>query len=245
MSYDLAMDEHSATESGEQFAPYASPRFRGRVVLAALGVGALLTIASIVLSLRYLDYIFLLQAGDATEEDWAAQVRLDGIWQWVAWGEIGAYIATVVAWCFWKHRCHRNLPALGAIHLQFTPRSAVGFYFLPIFNLFRPYQAMREIRGASNPKAAEAIDCRPHKVSGGMLVVVWWLTYLAACMVTRIANSAGRGADESEDLSVHNAFAIGSIVAGAVFLIATLVAAWLVLDIVGRQERRAGMWRNG
>jgi hypothetical protein len=239
MSYDRAMDEHSATESGEQFVPYSSPSFRGRVVLAALGVGALLAIASIVVGLQGLDYLFLLQAGDATEEDWAEQVRIDDNWQWLVWAEVGAYLATVVAWCFWKHRCHRNLPALGAINLRFTSLTAVGCYFVPIVQIFCPYLAMREIRWGSNPRAGETIDCHPHWASGGFLVVAWWLTFFLGGTVTQLSNSTASTAASTDDARTHIVASYFLIAANGMFLVATLVAAWLVLDIVVRQERRA------
>ena len=156
---------------------------------------------------------------------------------WMA--TIVTYLATIVAWCFWKYRCHRNLPALGAVNLQFTPRTAVGFYFLPLLNLFRPYQAMREIRWASNPKAANAIDCRFHHVSMSLLLLAWWISLILAGLANQATNAIVRQASKSDDISIHVAVCYGSIASSIAFLVATLIAACLVLNIARRQERRA------
>ena len=49
----------------------------------------------------------------------------------------------------WTYRANHNARALGASSLVFSPRASVGWYFVPIANLWKPYQAMREIWQAS------------------------------------------------------------------------------------------------
>ena len=49
----------------------------------------------------------------------------------------------------WIHRANYNARQLGAENMKFTPWRSIGYYFLPIFNLWRPYQAMKEIWKAS------------------------------------------------------------------------------------------------
>jgi hypothetical protein len=165
---------------------------------------------------------------------------LDSIALLFNWASVVTMIATVVAWCFWKHRCHRNLSALGAVNLQFTPRSAIGFYFLPIFQLFKPYQAMREIAWASNPHSGPAIDCRFHHISTSFLLVAWWVFFFLVSTTDRIAASK-TPVDDSSDLSAYKAYYYSSIAALVVFLMATMLAAAVVHRIVRRQERRAAL----
>lgn len=76
-------------------------------------------------------------------------------------------VAAAVAFCRWFYRAYANLPALGERHPRFTPGWAIGYFFIPVLNLFRPYQAAKEIWAASTG--------RPHG-----LLVAWWALWLFA-----------------------------------------------------------------
>jgi hypothetical protein len=63
-----------------------------------------------------------------------------------------AGIVTAVVFCCWIYRVNGNARALGASGMEFTPGWSVGWYFVPFANLWKPFQAMREIWKASkNP----------------------------------------------------------------------------------------------
>ncbi len=80
-------------------------------------------------------------------------------------------VATCIPFCMWVHRANRNAHALGAKGMQFTPGWAVGWYFIPIANLWKPYQAMKEIWQAShNP--------RTWGTEPAGLVSNWWTLWL-------------------------------------------------------------------
>ncbi len=89
----------------------------------------------------------------------------------------------VALFCVWIHRANRNACALGAIGMQFTPGSCVGWVFVPVANLLKPYQAVREIYRASDPKA-NALTWKQSLVS--RKVRWWWalwILYLLANLV--------------------------------------------------------------
>ena len=44
---------------------------------------------------------------------------------------ISLLVLAAVAWLVWQHRRQRNLVRLGARQLRFTPRWAVGWWFVP------------------------------------------------------------------------------------------------------------------
>ena len=60
------------------------------------------------------------------------------------------FIATVVLWCMWQHRAQANAILLTTGGLEFTPGWAVGWWFIPIANLFKPFQTVRELWKASH-----------------------------------------------------------------------------------------------
>lgn len=79
----------------------------------------------------------------------------------------------------WLYRGNANLRALGRQDLRFTPGWMIGWYFIPIANLWKPYQAMCELWRASARR-----DWRDHEAPAFLLA--WWLIGLLSQFVDRI-----------------------------------------------------------
>lgn len=91
--------------------------------------------------------------------------------------QIAIYIASRVLVLRWIHRANWNARALGARHLEFTPGWAIGWYFVPVMNLWKPYEAMKEIWQAS----AKPADWRRQSVPP--LVSLWWFFWIVHVLV--------------------------------------------------------------
>ena len=61
------------------------------------------------------------------------------------------YIATAVLFIVWLYRAHKNLQFLHPDLLEFSDAAAIGWWFAPIFSLFRPFQVVREVWAESEP----------------------------------------------------------------------------------------------
>jgi hypothetical protein len=85
-----------------------------------------------------------------------------------------AFVATVVVWCVWPHRSQRNAIQLTTGGLQFTPGWAVGWWFIPIANLWKPFQAVRELW-----KASHGGDVW-QRVATWSVIGWWWGIWLAS-----------------------------------------------------------------
>lgn len=85
-----------------------------------------------------------------------------------------AALITAVVVSRWIYRANSNARALGAAEMAFTPGGAVGWYFVPIANFWKPYQAMREIWKAN----ASPSGWQRQRVSA--LLPCWWLLTIAA-----------------------------------------------------------------
>ena len=68
-------------------------------------------------------------------------------------------VGSAVAWCVWQHRAHANLRAFARSGLRFTPGWAVGWWFVPIASLWKPFEAVRELWKASDPDS-DAVSWR-------------------------------------------------------------------------------------
>lgn len=78
----------------------------------------------------------------------------------------------------WIYLANANAHALGAEGMRFTPGWAVGWYFVPIANLWKPYQAMKEIWQASAVKT----DWRVVRVP--RLLPWWWAFWLLSTSIS-------------------------------------------------------------
>ena len=56
-----------------------------------------------------------------------------------------AYIPVVIMFAIWLYRMNFNLGSLSNRKMEFTPGWMIGWYFIPIANLFKPFQGMREL----------------------------------------------------------------------------------------------------
>lgn len=89
-------------------------------------------------------------------------------------------LATTVLAAVWIYRASTNLRALGAQGMTIGPGWAIGWYFIPIANCWKPYQAMKEIWQAS---------ARPQQWQGmaaPSLLRMWWGLWLLSFFVPGI-----------------------------------------------------------
>jgi hypothetical protein len=148
----------------------------------------------------------------------------------MALGYLVVYLTTFVVFCMWIHRAHRNARALGATHLEFTPGWAVGWYFVPIFNLWKTMQAMREIWHASRSPQSGSSDETP------TIIGVWWGLWLLTNFLAQVSIRYSLRAETPQGLVVSE---IISLVSDVVDVALCLVAARLVAGIYEMQKLRA------
>ncbi len=72
----------------------------------------------------------------------------------------------------WIHKAHANLEAADFPALEFSPGWSVGWFFVPIASLFKPFQAMRELWNASHGAIGDYSDPAPG------FFWVWWLCWI-------------------------------------------------------------------
>jgi len=91
-----------------------------------------------------------------------------------------AAIVVAVSFLYWKYAAYRNLPSLCATKTRFSPAGAVAWYFCPIAQLWKPYQAMVDIWKGSDPDVfAEGSESQ-----GSSFVALWWGLHLLAVVAS-------------------------------------------------------------
>ena len=145
------------------------------------------------------------------------------------------YIAAGIIFLVWVHRTHSNLPSLGAIELRFTPGWAVGWFFIPIMSLFRPYQVASEIWKASDPNVDTTDNVSWKNVATSPIVGWWWAPFLIS---NYIGLFAMRMILRGEELSDLLASTYAYMVSDAIDVVGILITILMVRRIGQFQEAK-------
>lgn len=139
-------------------------------------------------------------------------------------------LLTGVGFLRWIHRAHVNARALGATGMTISPGWAVGWFFIPIMNLWKPFHAMKELwQASSHPTSWQNEPPAP-------IVNAWWTLWLLSNLLGQIALRLALGGDPSQAVNAE----ICSLVAGGLDIALALVAIQLVTSIIELQSRGLG-----
>lgn len=133
-------------------------------------------------------------------------------------GNTVIFFGSVIPVAMWIHRAHANLHEAGVEGLQFTPGWAVGWYFVPIAFLFKPFQAMRELWAESH-QSPDSFSAPPP----GPLAL-WWGFWIGGNL---LANVSMRMMLMGDGANLEVATLIGLCSS-----ITTIVSAWLLQQII-------------
>jgi hypothetical protein len=144
-------------------------------------------------------------------------------------------LATAVVFIMWFFRAYSNVERLGAAPLRFGRGWAIGAWFVPILNLFRPKQIANDIWRGSDPglpRPAGPGAWRDGPIPGA-LFGFWWALWLLSGVATGPATFGGDSIDELQTQTT--AF----IVSDALGAAAAVLCALVVVRTTARQEERA------
>ncbi|PTE09573.1 DUF4328 domain-containing protein [Mesorhizobium helmanticense] len=139
------------------------------------------------------------------------------------------YVAQAVTILAWIRLANKNIRLLGAKDMEFTPGWAIGWYFIPIANLWKPYQAMSEIWRASSGSP----DWKSDETSGSL--PGWWFAWLVANVLGRLSFKLTMNAEELPELKNASIALTAADVAG-------IVLSLLFLEVVKEIYRRQTAW---
>jgi len=145
--------------------------------------------------------------------------------------QICAFALTGIVWLVWLYRAYANLRLVGSRKSQFTPGWAVGYWFVPLFNLLRAYQIVVDLWLRSDTgNAADTVASLPRP----QLVAAWWTVYLLSGAAGRWSASLFSDAHSaSELLTVTNV----DMLANGLSIVAAVLAIAVVRGIDQRQQR--------
>lgn len=100
-------------------------------------------------------------------------------------GYYALLIGSVVAFLLWLHRAYYNLHQLPARQPRYAVGWVVGAWFVPVFNLVRPYRIVREVWQRTQQAATG------HVAAPATVLPWWWAALLLQAVVGRVAGASG------------------------------------------------------
>lgn len=138
-----------------------------QVVLVLMLAVSAITIASDVF--RYFTYALLAAGAESGPRVDLAETIANA----VSIAYLAVLVVLAVLFLAWVYRTNAYLRLTSGYPIRATPGWAVGWYFVPIANLFRPLRDMRDIWRASHGGASAGLG----------LVNGWWAAFLASNVV--------------------------------------------------------------
>jgi hypothetical protein len=145
---------------------------------------------------------------------------------------LAIFIVTGIAFLKWIHRANSNSHGFGARNMKFSPGWSVGYYFIPFLNLYRPYQAMKEIWKVSKNPADWQNE------SGDPLLGWWWALWIISNILGQISFRISMAANTLNSLKEST---VMSIVSAVVDIPLCIVGVSLVSAIFRQQKRLTEM----
>ncbi|MDB1145361.1 MAG: DUF4328 domain-containing protein [Alcaligenaceae bacterium] len=130
----------------------------------------------------------------------------------------------------WIYLANDNAHRLGAVGMKFTPGWSIGYFFLPILNLWKPYQAMKEIYQVSQ---------NPHDwqfQSGTNILGIWWAIWIINGFLGNIIFRFSQKAEEVDQMLTLN---LVSQVSDVMDIVSAVLFLFLVKQIHEMQKKHA------
>jgi hypothetical protein len=214
----------------------STPNMVGRLTQGLLALGGAAYLPSMYSS--WLGYRYHMAGGlgddgiaDPTLADWALVV--DGV------GAV-VLIVTMIVFARFIVLTKREARRLGALGLAFTPAWSVGWYFVPIANLWKPYQAMAETFRASSDWSGDRRSWRRVRVPA--IVPLWWGAWIASSIADQVSMQLLESA-RSDD-AYARAYLV-DIAASVVSIALAVIAFALVKTLGDMQDQRRAMLDDG
>jgi hypothetical protein len=141
---------------------------------------------------------------------------------------LATFVVSVILWLVWFHRAYRNVESFGLVEMRFGTGWAVGAWFVPILQWFRPKQIANDIWRGTDRDTPPG----PTQAPIAELVHWWWGVWLGANF---LANLSLRMFDDARTLEAERAAVAVDIVALASFVVASVLALRFVRAVTERE----------
>jgi hypothetical protein len=204
---------------------YISLDGRRRAVTIIFGAIVAISVAAVISDILYLGLVDRILAGEDVSD--AEAVAGDDRQSMIGIFQLGAWIAGAIVFIRWLHGAYKNVDVVARPERRYGHGWAIGAWFVPIMNLWRPKQVVNDVWRAGG-RTTE--DSEP-----GWLLLIWWTAFIVSSFADRAAGRFYRG-DSLDDLRGGT---IAIMIADGLDAIAAILAILIVRAATDRLDGRA------
>lgn len=149
----------------------------------------------------------------------------------------------------WFSKAYQNLFALGASNLSSSPRMAKISFFIPLYNIYKPYVIFQEIWKASNPNTVLSRGDEWQKNRSSNLVKIGWITGILFVIISAtgyfyyqsLISIPNNASSMDPFLNLRNVLVVSTtilILANAVFLICAICYVKIIKQVTSWQDSK-------
>jgi hypothetical protein len=187
--------------------------------------------AAIVAAIPYIGYLRTLPADSVFAN--LAMVTSEGFYALAGLAQLVAILVAAVFFIRWFYLVHSNLRQLSDEPTKYSTQWTIWGFFVPLLNLIRPQQVMREVWAMSH----RAWNGDPSRVADRQQpkdrVNLWWGWFLSTCILGNVVGRIAWRAVTAQDTLIATWLTLAS---DAVDIIAVIVAIALVSCITDLQR---------
>ena len=216
---------------GPNLSAYRDPEWPGRWAEIGLALLALAMLIEVVFDVWHLSVLGRDLSQPANAQAYLdSNDRLDAIAIATSLG----WLLCAVTFVIWTRRAYRNLPAIGAAQ-RFKPGWAVGAWFVPVLNLWRPKQIVNDIWRTGDPQAPRVLPASRYTDQRVPLTITcWWVLFIAGNLVVRLLLTT-----RVDTLADERLFTERDLAGSGVDVVTLLLALVVVRSLTRRQQARA------
>lgn len=186
----------------------------------SLNVLMIACITSIIVDVVVFQYLGDLHKNNDVAHGYAAKLET-----WESFSALFMFVSYVVSAVMvlkWIYAANQNSRHLGANNMRFSPGWSIGWYFIPVANLWKPYQAMKEIWKTSvNP--ANWVNEKASSLLGW-----WWFLWI----ITSISGNISFGMFNKDNPTLD--YLAGATLVNILHCALMIVLTMLLLAIISK-----------
>ena len=143
------------------------------------------------------------------------------------------FVCSIIWFCIFSYRATRNLHIWNMPDMHTSPGWAVGWYFVPIANLWKPHGTMDQMWTATQALTKEFDDIAP---TLGLWWICWVATNILGNISWRMGIRAGMFEPYASDVSMYKTTLMIDIISSITGIIAALVILRVLAKIALKQD---------
>jgi hypothetical protein len=141
----------------------------------------------------------LQQGGDYTDEQIDQNDSRQAL---VAIVQVRLLLFTAIIFGMWTYRMSWNAHSIDESSMEISPGWAVGYYFIPVVNLWKPYSAIKD--------TFKTFTSQEEPISGGSALGFWWFCWIVSNILGRVVFRLSMRTETVEELMQSTLFTLAS-----------------------------------